>query len=78
MPRHLADAAELRGIAEESLSHAEMTAGLLAPALTTRVHALWTLVRCGAYRDETLQHAVLALVPQAYLAYKRRSLGIRR
>jgi len=78
MPACSADSAELRCIAEESVSHAEMTAGLLAPAITTRVSALWRLVRSGTYPDDTLQHAALALAPQAYLAYKRRSLGIRR
>lgn len=78
MPERFEDFAELRRIAEESVSHAEMTAGLLAPALTARVSALWRLVRSGAYPDETLQHAALALAPQAYLAYKRRSLGVRR
>jgi glycosyltransferase involved in cell wall biosynthesis len=77
MPARCADFAELRCIAEESVSHAEMTAGLLAPAITTRVSALWRLVRSGAYPDETLQHAALALAPEAYLAYKRRSFARR-
>jgi len=78
MPARAAEFAELRGIAEESVRHAEMTAGLLTPAISTRVSALWQLVRSQAYPDETLQHAALALAPQAYLAYKRRSLGVRR
>jgi glycosyltransferase involved in cell wall biosynthesis len=78
MPGRSAEFAELRRIAEESLRQAEMTAGLLAPAISTRVSALWRLLRSRAYPDETLQHAALALAPAAYLAYKRRSLGVRR
>lgn len=78
MPARCADSAELRRIAEESVRRAEMTAGLLAPAITTRVSTLWRLIRSGAYPDETLQHAALTLAPQAYIACKRRSLGVRR
>ena len=78
MPGRSADFAELRRIAEESVRHAELTAGLLAPALWTRLAALSRLRRAGAYPDELLQHAALALAPGAYLAYKRRSLDVRR
>jgi hypothetical protein len=78
MPGRSAEFAELRRIAEESLRQAEMTGGLLAPTISTRVSALWRLLRSRAYPDETLQHAALALAPETYLAYKRRSLGVRR
>ena len=76
MPGRLADFAELRLIAEESLRHAEWTAGLADSRLTARVAALARLLRARAYPDETMQNLALAVAPRAYLAYKRRALGI--
>jgi glycosyltransferase involved in cell wall biosynthesis len=78
MPERSAYLAELRRIAQESVWHAELTAGLLAPALTTRLTALLRLRRIGAYPDELLQHAALAIAPQVYLAYKRSTLSVKR
>lgn len=74
IPARCANLAELRCIAEESMRHAELTAGLVASEMSTRLSTLWRLLRSRAYPDDTLQHAALALAPQAYLAYKRRSL----
>ena len=77
-PGRSAEFDQLRGVAARSLADAELTAGLLAPGFAARTAALLALTRAGAYRDEWLQHAALALAPQAYLAYKRRSLGVPR
>lgn len=78
MPERSAEFAALRHIAEESLAQAELSADLVAPAVTRRISALWRLLSFRAYPFETLQHAALALAPGTYLAYKRRSLGVKR
>jgi glycosyltransferase involved in cell wall biosynthesis len=66
----------LRAVAEASMADAELTAKLVAPRFPTRMGALRDVLRSGAYRDDRLQHACLALIPDLYLGYKRRQLGI--
>ena len=68
----------LQDIVRESLSHAELTGQLLAPTISTRISTLIRLMRLGAYRQDLIQHACLALMPGMYLKYKRHSLGLKR
>jgi GT2 family glycosyltransferase len=78
MPQRSQDFALLNRIADRSLASAELTAHLVAERFMTRISALFQLTRSGAYRDEWVNHAALALMPDAYLHYKRRSLGVNR
>jgi glycosyltransferase involved in cell wall biosynthesis len=78
MPHRAHEFEALRGIVQHSLAVAESTAQLVSPSFVTRVSALIRLIRVGAYREELWQHAGLALLPGAYLRYKRRALGVRR
>ena len=66
----------LRAVAEASMTDAELTANLVAPRFPTRMGALREVLRSGAYSDDRLQHTCLALIPDLFLAYKRRQLGI--
>jgi glycosyltransferase involved in cell wall biosynthesis len=78
MPKRAQDFAALNEIADRSLANAEMTAQLVAENFIPRISALFHLTRSGAYRDEWANHTALALMPGAYLFYKRRSLGVNR
>jgi hypothetical protein len=78
MPQRAGEFADLRSIADESLASAELTAQLVSDGFVDRLSALFRLARSGAYRDEWAQHAALALMPGAYLRYKRNSLGLNR
>ena len=73
-PARSAEFGRLAAIATASVAVAESTAGLVSPSFPERVRALLRLIRMGAYQDELPQHAFLALLPETYLRYKRRSL----
>jgi glycosyltransferase involved in cell wall biosynthesis len=75
-PVRRTELAALRSVARESLAVAESTLRLVSPAFRERAAALLELIRTGAYREERIPHAFLALLPGAYLRYKRRSLGV--
>jgi glycosyltransferase involved in cell wall biosynthesis len=74
-PERREDLARLRSIAKESFAIAESTARLVSPSFLERAKALLGLIRSGAYREELATHTFLALMPRAYLRYKRHSLG---
>jgi glycosyltransferase involved in cell wall biosynthesis len=75
-PERASELARLRAVAEESYRVAESTLQLSSASCYERASALLRLIRIGAYREELAQHAFLALLPQTYLRYKRRSLGV--
>jgi hypothetical protein len=66
----------LRQVATDSLDEAESTAELVAPRLLTRLRALTKLLASGAYPEDRLPHAMLALAPDLYLRRKRRQRHI--
>lgn len=78
MPARSAEFRALARIVADSEATAALTARLLSPSIGTRIAALMRLTLSGAYRDELLQHAALALAPDTYLRYKRHALGIGR
>ena len=78
MPARSAEFKSLERIVADSAAVAALTAGLVSPSVGTRVAALLRLAMTGAYRDELLQHAALALVPDIYLRYKRHALAVGR
>jgi glycosyltransferase involved in cell wall biosynthesis len=78
MPGRSAEFKSLERIVAESTTVAASTAGLVSRSAGTRIAALLRLAMTGAYRDELLQHAALALVPDIYLRYKRHALGVDR
>jgi glycosyltransferase involved in cell wall biosynthesis len=75
-PERRSELATLREIAQESFAIAEFTLKLSSDSFLERFSALLRLIRIGAYRDELAQHAFLALLPETYLGFKRRTLGV--
>jgi glycosyltransferase involved in cell wall biosynthesis len=76
MPERRDEFAELERLAHASMAQAEVTAALVDPSLFVRMRALLKLIRSGAYREELPQNLCLTFVPELYLRYKRRALGI--
>jgi glycosyltransferase involved in cell wall biosynthesis len=66
----------LRSLVERSFREAEMTGALVSESASDRFRGLAALVRAGAYRDDLLLHAFLALAPRLYLRYRRLRLGL--
>jgi hypothetical protein len=77
MPSQRQELEPLRDIALDSISKARLTGGLMSPSLRVRLRTLLGLVRANAYREDLAQNTILALMPRAYLRYKRRELGVR-
>jgi glycosyltransferase involved in cell wall biosynthesis len=75
MPSRAAEFGRLRAVVADSLAKAELTAQLVDPSLVRRTSALLRLACSGAYREDFLQHMAVALAPDWYLRYKRRSLA---
>jgi glycosyltransferase involved in cell wall biosynthesis len=71
MPHRREEFRDLGRMVETSMTHARTTAGLVDPSPRIRLRTLLDLLRAGAYRDELLQNAGLALAPKRYLQYKR-------
>jgi glycosyltransferase involved in cell wall biosynthesis len=76
MPGRTDEFALLERIVEESMDDAALTADLVSPSFRKRSSALLQLIRRGAYRDEWLLNAALALAPETYLRYKRRARAV--
>ena len=74
MPDRATELGGLRAVVADSVAQAELTAQLVDSSIARRTSALLRLAWSGAYRDELLQHAALALAPEHYLRYKRRAL----
>jgi glycosyltransferase involved in cell wall biosynthesis len=75
MPSRAAEFGRLRAVVADSLATAELSAQLVDPSLVRRTSAFLRLARSGAYREDFLQHMALALAPDSYLRYKRRSMA---
>ena len=71
-PGRRAEFDRLREIAADSLAAAEATADLTAPRAWTRLRALVRVLGAGAYADDRITHALLAVAPGLYLRHKRR------
>lgn len=74
MPDRAAEFRALEQVVADSIAVAESTAGLVSPSARTRISTLARLWRSGAYAEERIPHAFLALWPDLYLRYKRHSL----
>jgi hypothetical protein len=75
MPSRATEFGRLRAVVADSLATAELSAQLVDPSLVRRTSAFLRLARSGAYREDFLQHMALALAPDSYLRYKRRSMA---
>lgn len=78
MPDRAEELRALERIVHDSLAAAEMTEPLVSPSVVARLSALLRLLRAGAYREDFFQHACLTLIPETFLRYKRRTLGVKR
>ncbi len=75
MPERASRFDELRAVASDSLAAAEASRDLADPSRWRRTRCLLSLLRTGADPHELLQCAAIALIPGAYLRYKRWALA---